>query len=628
MEVFHDFCDVQSSRIGITSWFEYVSKSESHRLVFIDRQGPSVEFTDLRYAFPITKRRKGQSDEVTTLEALKTLTAKFQPGKLTAIMGPSGSGKTTLLNIVAGRAGKGSIKGSELTGEISLDSRVIDPIKERNEFAYVMSEDALFPTLTPRESLTYAARLRLPHITEAERTVKINKLVKGLKISTCADTLIGDERTKGVSSGERKRTAVGVELVHDPSLVLLDEPTSGLDSYTAYELVENLRAIADQGRTVMTTIHQPRSEIFELFHDVMFLSSGAIVYHGPAKGMRDYFESVGYAIPEKHNPADFVMHLIQTLPQAELATLVAAWDMTGLKETIVVDRAETGHRAVVPSEMHKASLTDQTKILLGREIKNTLRNKAVMGMRIGSSVLFSALFGGVFWQVGKADTLTTPTPSESQIMSYIGAITFVCIQAMFSNVQPVLLAFPKERPIFIREYSGGSYSAGIYFLCKSLVELPLLAVQSALATVILYFMIGFSGTYLLFLLGHYLIGLASASIGIMVTSRVANVKTALELAPLAFVPQIFFSGVFVRIQDIPVVLRWIQYIIPLKYGVDIVYLAEINQSQYEWKDRILAQNNVLTDGLWWYILVLVGLVVAFRLLGLLSLVQKAKSTVF
>jgi ABC-type multidrug transport system permease subunit len=200
---------------------------------------------------------------------------------------------------------------------------------------------------------------------------------------------------------------------------------------------------------------------------------------------------------------------------------------------------------------------------------------------------------------------------------------------MFANVQPILISFPKERPIFIREYSGGSYSAVVYFVCKSLVEMPLLAIQSALATVILYFLMGFSGNYPLFLLGHYLIGLTAASIAVALTSRVAQLKTALELSPLVFVPQIFFSGVFVRIEQIPVVLRWIQYIIPLKYGVNIVYLAEINQGQYSsWAPIILAQNDVETNGLWWYIVVLLALFLLFRLIGLLSLIQKAKSTVF
>ena len=590
--------------------------------------GPSVEFTDLRYAFPVTKRRKGQKAEVVTLEALKKLTAKFEAGKLTAIMGPSGSGKTTLLNILAGRAGKASIKGSELTGDVSLDGRIIDPIKERTQFAYVMSEDSLFPTLTPKESLMYAAKLRLPHMTQADRDLRVERLLSALKITNCADTLIGDERMKGISSGERKRTAVGVELVHDPSLVLLDEPTSGLDSYTAFELVENLRQITHQGRSVVITIHQPRSEIFDLFDDVVFLASGSIVYQGPAKEVREYFAKVGHPCPEKHNPADFVMHLIQTLPKEEIDSLVELRDTEPIKRDIMDSREAAGVVPPTIAEVHRASLGQQTRILLSREVKNTFRNKQIMGMRFGASVIMSTLFGGVFWQVGKASTLDTLTPELSQILSYVGAVTFVCIQAMFANVQPILLSFPKERPVFIREYSGGSYAAGIYFLCKSLVELPLLLIQSSLATVILYFMMGFSGFYLLFLLGHYLIGVASASLAIMVSSRVSQIKTAMELSPLVFVPQIFFSGVFVRIEQIPAVLRWIQYIVPLKYGVDIVYIGELDQSKYIWKNDIFNDNDVDVGSLWWYILVLCGLIVVARLVGLLSLIQKARSTVF
>jgi ABC-type multidrug transport system ATPase subunit/ABC-type multidrug transport system permease subunit len=543
-------------------------------------------------------------------------------------MGPSGSGKTTLLNILAGRAGAASIKGAELTGDISLDGSIIDPIKERNRFAYVMSEDALFPTLTPRESLTYAARLRLPNMSQADRSGKVDKLISALKISSCADTKIGDERTKGISSGERKRTAVGVELVHDPVLLLLDEPTSGLDSYTAYQLVENLKFIADQGRSVIITIHQPRSEIFDLFHEVVFLAQGSLVYQGPAKGVREYFAAAGYMCPDKHNPADFVMNLIQTLPQEDLDRLIARWDTTAVQADIAFVRESALSNPIAPVVIERATAGQQTRILLSREIKNTFRNGPIMGMRFGGTILLSALFGGVFWQVAKASTLTTPNATQAEIMSYVGAITFVCINAMFANVQPVLLAFPKEKPIFSREYSGGAYSASIYFLCKTLIEVPLLLIQSALGTVILYFMIGFSGIYPLFLLGYYLIGLGAASVAIALSAGVSSVKTALELSPLVFVPQIFFSGVFVTMSQIPAALRWIQYIVPLKYGVNIVYLAELDQSKYPWHYSLFTQNSVDPDGLWWYILVLVGLIVFFRLLGLIVLVRKAKATVF
>jgi ABC-type multidrug transport system permease subunit len=322
------------------------------------------------------------------------------------------------------------------------------------------------------------------------------------------------------------------------------------------------------------------------------------------------------------------MNLIQTLSGEEMKVLIDKWDTSATRSEIATVRDMAKEHPPEHVAVQTATLGQQTRILLSRETKNTFRDKQLMGMRFGAAIVLSALFGGVFWQVGKASSLTTSTPIDTQIRSYVGALTFVCINAMFANVQPILLAFPREKPIFIREYSGGSYSASIYFLCKSLIELPLLLLQSAIGTCILYFMMGFSGIYPLFLLGYYLIGLASASIAVMLTSRVSSVKTAMELAPLVFTPQIFFSGIFVTINQIPAVLRWIQYIIPLKYGVNIVYLAELNQSKYLWKDSLFSANNLQTDGLWWYILVLIGLILFFRLIGLISLVSKAKSTVF
>jgi ABC-type multidrug transport system permease subunit len=322
------------------------------------------------------------------------------------------------------------------------------------------------------------------------------------------------------------------------------------------------------------------------------------------------------------------MHLIQTLPEDELNRLVALRNTETIKATIAESRKVALEHPPVPPVVHRAPAGVQTRVLLRREIKNTFRNKQVMGMRIGAAIFMSTLFGGIFWQVGQASTLRTPNYIMPQVMSYVGAITFVAISNMFGNVQPILLSFPKEKPIFIREYSSGAYSATIYYLCKSIVELPILAVQSALSLVVVYFMIGFSGSFPLIWLGMFLIGLASASLAIMFTTRVSQIKTAMELAPLVFVPQIFFSGVFVRIELIPVVLRWIQYIVPLKYGVNIVYLGELNNDEFAWKNQIFEENDVQTDGLWWYIVVLLALIAVFRLIGLWSLVQKARSTVF
>lgn len=126
---------------------------------------------------------------------------------------------------------------------------------------------------------------------------------------------------KGVSGGERKRTSIGLELVTNPSLIFLDEPTTGLDSFTAATVIDTLRDLAKAGRTIITTIHQPKTEIYESFDRLMLLVQGKIIYFNEAKQAVDYFGGLGprYACPDWDNPADFFMEMmsIESVPETD-----------------------------------------------------------------------------------------------------------------------------------------------------------------------------------------------------------------------------------------------------------------------------------------------------------------------
>ena len=115
---------------------------------------------------------------------------------------------------------------------------------------------------------------------------------------------------KGVSGGERKRTSIGVELITDPNLIFLDEPTTGLDSFTATSVVEVLKDLAGKGRTVISTIHQPNSDIFDMFDKLMLMAQGKIIYFNSAQKSERYFESIGFKVPEFSNPADYYMAMM------------------------------------------------------------------------------------------------------------------------------------------------------------------------------------------------------------------------------------------------------------------------------------------------------------------------------
>ena len=166
-----------------------------------------------------------------------------------------------------------------------------------------------------------SATLRLPKTaTVAERNERITSTIKLLNLTKCADTIVGDSNVKGISGGERKRTAIAMELITNPSMIFLDEPTSGLDSFTAYSVVNLLRGLALSGRTVIATIHQPSSEIFYLFDDLLLLAEGRVIYHGEVKNAIDYFGGLGFKCPQYVNPSDFIF-MSSTLRCTEVFSL-------------------------------------------------------------------------------------------------------------------------------------------------------------------------------------------------------------------------------------------------------------------------------------------------------------------
>ena len=131
-----------------------------------------------------------------------------------------------------------------------------DKIKNFSSYsAYVQQDDILFQTMTVRECLEFAAKLKLPG-EYGQKMARVNDLIATLKLNKCQNTRIGGPLVKGVSGGERKRTSIGVELITDPNLIFLDEPTTGLDSFTATSVMESLGDLARKdNRTVISTIH-------------------------------------------------------------------------------------------------------------------------------------------------------------------------------------------------------------------------------------------------------------------------------------------------------------------------------------------------------------------------------------
>ena len=220
-------------------------------LVKTDR-GVILQWRDITYT--VTKKTRDGDDVRVILDGLS---GDATGGHLLALMGPSGSGKTSLLNALAFRVPKGP--GAAITGSVYADGkRLEDPSEMARMSAYVEQEDALFALSTIRETLLFGAQLRLGSSASlAEKNAAVDAVIADLGLVSAADTIIGNEQIRGVSGGERKRVAIGMDLLHDPRLIFLDEPTSGLDAFQALNVMSTLKDLAlDKGRTVIASVHQ------------------------------------------------------------------------------------------------------------------------------------------------------------------------------------------------------------------------------------------------------------------------------------------------------------------------------------------------------------------------------------
>lgn len=193
-------------------------------------------------------------------------------------------------------------------GIVEINGKKREDINYSQLLAFVQQDDILFQTFTVRECLRFAANMRLPPSVNKEE--RINHLINELKLKKCAETQIGGTYIRGISGGERKRTSIGVEIITNPALIFLDEPTTGLDSYTATNVIEVMSALAKSGRTIISTIHQPNSDIYNMFDRLMIIANGKTLYFNEAKLAKQYFTNFGYECPPCTNPADFFIDMV------------------------------------------------------------------------------------------------------------------------------------------------------------------------------------------------------------------------------------------------------------------------------------------------------------------------------
>ncbi|XP_058007225.1 ABC transporter G family member 1-like isoform X5 [Hevea brasiliensis] len=239
---------------------------------------------------------------------LQVLTAYAQPGELLAIMGPSGCGKSTLLDALAGRLNSNTIQAGEV---------LINGHKQALAYgttAYVTQDDNLVATLTVREAVYYSAQLQLPDsMSNSEKEERAERTIREMGLQDAMNTRIGGWGAKGLSGGQKRRVSICIEILTHPKLLFLDEPTSCLDSAASYYIMSRIASLGRNDgirRTIIFSIHQPSSEVFQLFNNLCLLSSSKMVYFGPASAANEFFTLNGFPCPTYQNHSD---HFLKTI---------------------------------------------------------------------------------------------------------------------------------------------------------------------------------------------------------------------------------------------------------------------------------------------------------------------------
>jgi len=536
---------------------------------------------------------------------LKSMNGDVRPGQMLAIMGSSGAGKTTLLNLLAGRLS--SSKNVETGGEVLVNGQERDFKTFGKYAAYVEQSDNMFEKLTVEEQIRFSADLRLPmKVGKERRQVKLDEIINELGLRNVKGSMIGGESTRGVSGGEKRRVNIGTELVTSPSLIFLDEPTSGLDSFNALNVMQSLRGLAERGRTIITTIHQPRSNIFSLFDQLLLLSKGQVVYFGPANEAVAYFARLGHECPPEYNPADFMIDLISSDSRttqkeqetAERIEMLASTYVEDAEDRGVFDDYEEpdllGTKEDGKFSKYNSSWTKELWYLLRRSFILMIRDKGQNITRVGIAVIMGLLLGLIWLGVGY-DYWNDPT--LDRLNALIGVLAFVSINESFNGAFGLLFVFPSERTIVLRERASRMYRVSSYFMARTLIEVPRTVIIVLIFTSINYFIVGFSldaGAFFEYVLIIVLISWASESLTICVSTFAKNAQVASSIVPVFIILAFLFSGFLIDLSLVPVWLSWLQYLSWIKYGLLLIMYSQFSGDVNE--DIVLGRYGNVSRG--------------------------------
>jgi ABC-type multidrug transport system ATPase subunit len=536
----------------------------------VRREVPLVELCleNVTYA-PITagSRRAGRTT------VCQNITTTIAPYKLTGWMGKSGSGKSSLCSVAAGLTQPGDLLPGSVITVNGEEGRI-----PKRLVGVVWQDDLLLSNLTVQENLYYAARLKTPEDTpDSVVRQTVEETMEELGLTHVRDSLVGNPTVaglRGVSGGERKRVAVGAELVIRPSLLICDEPTSGLDSTTAYALIATLKELASIGHSIAVVIHQPRTTIFNLLDHLLLLSKGRTIFDGHPSQARSYLEACDFVepLPPETGIADWIMDVItEDENRKDDSQLAEQWQKYSLtlasqeqkndphSSSMVLERRMSTLEELSSVPQYHTSFRKQMSLLTQRTSKQQRGERLTMASLVLQ--LTYLFFTSLFWWRMPNDT--------SSIFPRNSLLFFMLIAQSNGIVISAVTIFQRERALLSRERAKKMYTVSSYFLAKTVSDMTNNVLLPLLYSMIVYWTAGFrvsAKAYFSNIFAFYWTFSTAQSMGLFLSILIPNPQLALILAPPITLFFMIMGGFYIPFQNMHAGILWASYLSFARYG--------------------------------------------------------------
>lgn len=555
--------------------------NEARRGMILAFQPLSLAFNNVNYYVDMPAEMKTQGVTEERLQLLRDVSGAFRPGVLTALVGVSGAGKTTLMDVLAGRKTGGYIEGT-----INISGYPKNQVTFARVSGYCEQNDIHSPYVTIYESLLYSAWLRLSDDVNTEtRKMFVEEVMDLVELKSLRNALVGLPEVDGLSTEQRKRLTIAVELVSNPSIIFMDEPTSGLDARAAAIVMRTVRNTVDTGRTVVCTIHQPSIDIFEAFDELLLMKRGGqVIYCGPlgrhSHKLVEYFEAIQGVpkIKEGTNPATWMLDVSSAAVEAQLGTdfaeIYSKSDLYRANQDLIKELSipAPGSKDLFFPTQYSQSFLTQCKACFWKQHWSYWRNSQYNVIRFFTTIIIGVMFGVIFWQ--KGDKIS----QQQDLLNLLGATYAAVMFLGAGNASAVQSVVAIERTVFYRERAAGMYSELPYAFAQVAIETIYVVVQTLIYSLLLYSMIGYHWTGVKFFYFYYFIFMCFtyfSMYGMMVVALTPGHQIAAIVMSFFLSFWNLFSGFLVPRPLIPIWWRWYYWASPVAWTIYGVFTSQL-----------------------------------------------------